>query len=163
MRLEVSCSLMDGQGDVIIHGPITQEVENVFQRGMQLSWDLADRGEFTMPDLVGRDIVLRLSVPGANDLPIGGDSYGLALAIALAAAFAGRTLSPEIVITGGLGEDGTLVTPVGGICEKRALAKACRFKWMILPSSQLDFFSTEIDQVPVETVYEAWGVLRYGQ
>jgi predicted ATP-dependent serine protease len=149
--------LRRGCGDVIIHGPVTQEVEDVFRKALSTALDLADLGEYAPPSH-RQDIILHFEVAG-GDLPVGGESYGLALALVLATEFAGRTLSEALAITGSLGENGT-VLGVAGCPRKVASSRTLGFGRIMLPASQLDMFAS-VDQIPVATVYEAWSVVSY--
>ena len=154
--------LRRGTGEVIVHGPITEEFEDVFQRGYNFAYDLAERGEYPLPDLSSHDLYIACSVLGSPDTPIGGDSFGLLLALVLACRFAQQPLRTDWAFTGAIDNDGN-VLPVGGIEVKREGAARLGYKGIALPSTQLDFFCTSIDQIPVTTAYEAWAVLTYGQ
>jgi ATP-dependent Lon protease len=162
LRLEISCDLKFGGGDVIIRGPITTEIEDVYRRALNACCTLSDYGEFVLPDLERTDICLRLAVNGGDDIPVGGASYGLALALVLASSFAGRAVSAQLAICGGIAEDAS-VQRVEGIDKKRRQARRLGYGQLMLPCGQLDFFSRDIDQIPVSDIYQAWTVLRYAQ
>jgi ATP-dependent Lon protease len=160
LSLAISCDLQRGRGNVTIQGPITSEIEDVYRRSINACCILADYGEYDLPDLEGTDILLRFAVNGGDDIPVGGESYGLALASVLASSFARRTISPSLAFVGGIAEDGT-VQRIEGIDPKRRQARGLGYGQLMLPAGQLDFFSQDIDQIPVATIFEAWSVLRY--
>lgn len=158
--LEVSVAISTGVGEVSVSGPITEEFEHVFQNAFNASCLLAEWGEFPLPNFAIRN--LHIGITTSVGAPIGGQCYGLLLAIVLAGAYCGRSPRDSIAITGGIDENGE-VLPVGDIDTKRSHAAEAGVSILMLPASQLDFFNRTIDQIPVATVFEAWSVLRYGR
>ncbi len=156
--LTLDIKILTGQGDIYVEGLVTEEFERIYRQSFSAVCDLIDLGEIPSTDFSGVDVhcSIRHSVA---DVPITGDSYGLLLGLSLACAFSQIELNPELCVTGALGE-GNGVLPVGAIEEKRAGAEALGFTMLMLPKSQLDFFST-INQLPVESLYEAWTVVNY--
>lgn len=159
LPLAISTTIAEGVGEVLIAGPIDQGFEENFRRAFSFVHDLSDMGEIFLPDLSAHDILVSLKIP-IPDVPILGDSYGLALAVGLACGLSLRTVRPTLAITGGLAEN-TDVIPVGDIIQKRAAARGLGFDLLVLPASQLDFFNTSIAQLPVSRAFDAWTSLTY--
>lgn len=157
--LTLDLRISTGFGDIYVDGLVTEEFETIYQRSFSAVCDLVDLGEIPEPDFAGLDIhfCFSHSIP---DVPITGDSYGLLLGLSLALAFNNMELNPKLCVTGALGEDAR-VLPVGGISEKRKGALALGFENIMLPQSQLDFFSKDVGQIPVESLYEAWAIANY--
>lgn len=160
LTLEVGVSLEAGTGEVFIDGPVDAGIETNFNRAFAFAHNMADLEEFTIPDLSGIDIYLSFKLP-IPEVPVVGDSYGLALTLALCCAFEGNVVNPELVITGCLDELGN-ITHVEGIDRKRTAAAKLGYRHIMLPSGQLDFFNKDIDQIPVRDVFEAWTSISYG-
>lgn len=158
--LTLDLTIARGSGEIYVDGLVTEEFERIYRQSFSAVCDLIDHGEIPDTDFSGVDINFSLShsLPG---IPIEGDSYGLLVGLSLALSLGQLEPNPELCITGALGEDGR-VLPVGAIEEKRRGAKALGFGMLMLPSTQLDFFSQDIDQLPVATIYEAWAVCQYG-
>ncbi len=71
----------------------------------------------------------------ADAQAIEGPSAGAAMAISAVAALGSGTLDKSVIITGGIREDG-VITPVGGISEKAAAAKAAGISTFLVPRGQ---------------------------
>lgn len=159
LPLAIQITIADGVGEVLVAGPIDENFEENFKRAYSFVHDLGDLGEILLPDFSAHDILVSLKIP-IPDVPILGDSYGLALGIGLACAASARIVRPSLAITGGLAED-TSVVPVGDIDKKRASARSLGFDLLVLPATQLDFFCTTIAQLPVTRAFDAWTSLTY--
>jgi predicted ATP-dependent protease len=158
-KLILDLQITEGTGDIFIDGLVTEEFEQIYRRAFSSVCDLIDLGEIPDTDFSAIDISLSFS-HSFSDVPVTGDSYGLLLGLSLGLGLAGSELVPEICVTGALGERGEVI-PVGGISEKRKGARSLGFDRIMLPHSQLDFFSKEISQIPVESFYQAWSVVNY--
>ncbi len=79
------------------------------------------------------DIVYTIEAPNAS--LIGGPSAGAALAISTIAAFEGKPLKEEVMITGGINHDGT-ISPVSAILEKAQAAKKAGATLFLVPLLQ---------------------------
>lgn len=157
--LEIVAMLRAGTGNVTITGPITQEIENVYARAVELSYSLSDLGEFPEPQLNDHDLHIRFKC-STSDAPIGGESYGLGLFVCLAGLFSGRSPQVGDGFTGILGESGEVLA-VDEIESKRLGAPTVGITRLFLPGGQLSFFCRSVNQCPVQSVFECWSVLRY--
>jgi ATP-dependent Lon protease len=160
LTLDVGVTFEKGTGEVFVSGPVDEGIEKNFNRAFEFAHNLADLEEFILPDFSGIDIHLRfgLAIP---DVPIVGDSYGLALTLALCCACEGMELNENICITGCLDHNGDIVV-VEGIERKRFAAAKLGYRHIMLPAGQLDYFNKDIDQIPVRNVFEAWTSISYG-
>lgn len=156
----VSASLTPGTGEILVNGPVTGEFEHVFNRAFSACSDLADLGEFHLPDLSRLDLIVGISTEFGT--PLGGESYGLLLFDVLARTFARRTGRDTVGITGILDDQGSVLA-VEGIERKREAASKLGLSAIVLPAGQLDLFCGSVGQIPVTTAYELWGIRRYGQ
>lgn len=101
------------------------------QQSIQTARDVAEK-------IAGSDIKkidLIYSIKTDNATLVGGPSAGAALAIATVAALKNKTLPQDIMITGTIGEDGS-IGKVGGIIEKAAAAKAIGAKLFLVPKGE---------------------------
>lgn len=159
LPLAIHTTIAEGVGEVLVTGPIEESFERNFHRAFSFIHDLGDLGEIFLPDFSAHDILVSFRIP-IPDVPIVGESYGLALAIGLACTCSARTIRPSLAVTGGLGED-AIVVPVGDINKKRLAARDLGFDLLVLPAQQLDFFCSTIAQAPVATAFAAWAHLTY--
>lgn len=159
LPLAIQITIAEGIGEVLVTGPIDQNFEENFRRAFSFVHDLSDMEEIKLPDLSAHDILVSFKIP-IPDVPILGDSYGLALAIGLACGLSFRTIRPTLAITGGITEAADVV-PVGDINQKRAAARGLGFDLLVLPASQLDFFNTSIAQLPASRAFDVWTSLTH--
>lgn len=158
--ITIRAELRVGTGEIFVSGPVTGEFENVFQRSFNAACGILEFEELRTPDFSRFDI--NITVRNVFGAPLGGESYGLLLAMVLARTFTRGAIPAEIGVTGILDTEAN-VLPVDDIERKRVACKSLGITKLFLPGRQLDFFSREVAQVPVDTVYEAWSVLNYGQ
>lgn len=159
-KLEVQAWTKPGKGNITLTGPITVESEHVLERCLDGIYTLAEYGELSTAKLHDLDLHLRF-VSRSTGHAIAGESYSLALFVAIASVISGRSPASDWAFTGCVGEAGQ-ISPVEGLDDKRRGATALGITRLFIPASQLDFFCDHIDQVPCETIYEAWSVLTYG-
>lgn len=158
--LDIDSRLRKGTGNLFVSGPISPEVEDEIQKSIRFAAQLADYGELELPDLSRFDLYLSFTCR-CSELPVVGTSYGLGLGIEILRLFSGRSFPAGSCYTGELAADGG-VSPVGMLGSKRDAAARAGYERLFLPTEQLDLFCSVIDQCPVESIFQAWGVLTYG-
>lgn len=158
--LGITATLGRGHGNILVSGLVSTEIENEIPKAIRCAAALADLGEFDFPDLPNLNLRLSFGLRFGS-IPVSGESYGLGLAVELLRVFANRSWSPTQCFTGCIDECGE-VLPVEQLAKKLHGAANAGFSRTFIPSSQLDFWNKEMRQVPVESVWEAWGVLNYG-
>lgn len=159
-RLEVHAWTKPGSGNITMTGPVTQEAEHVLSRALDGIYTLAEYGELPQAQkLHDLDLHLRF-VSRTTNAAIAGESYSLALFVAIAGALSGTSPSDSWAFTGCIGEGGQILN-VEGLDDKRRGAASLGITRLFIPAGQLDFFCQWVDQVPCESIYEAWGVLNY--
>jgi ATP-dependent Lon protease len=158
--LRINGSVRRGNGCITLTGPVSLEIENELEKALSHAQCIADLGEFRFPDLSNVDIHLTFSCQ-SSELPVSGASYGLGLGIEILRLLSGRRWTDNQCYTGCVDERGDVV-PVEGFKRKLHCAAAAGFSRIFVPHDQLDYFSPEIAQVPVESLFEAWSVLSYG-
>lgn len=160
-RLDCKVSLRKGKGDILISAFTNDNIEEVINNAINFSYDLSFYLEREFPDLSLYDLLIKLYCPG-TDSPITGGSYGLLLSLGIMLALTKTRPTIKAVVTGyvdGVGQ----VLDVGGMSKKRQGAVKLGFDRIVLPTSQLDFFSKEIIQIPVSSIYEAFTAVTYEQ
>jgi hypothetical protein len=158
--LDIRARFKRGHGDVIISGPISPEIEDELQKAIRFAEQLSDLGEFEFPDLSGYDLHLSFSCR-LSQLPIVGTSYGLGLGVEILRLFSGRNFANDFCYSAELNVDGS-ASPVGMLERKREAAARGGYSRIFLCAEQIDLFCAMIDQSPIETIYDAWGILTYG-
>ena len=160
-RITCDVALRPGCGDVIISGPVEPSIEETINVSIKFANELASFGEGVYPDLSNKSLNIRIGLP-ASPAPILGPSYGLLLSLGLICTLLKRSPRISAYVTGDLDSEGN-VRSVGGIEEKRRGIVQLGGTTLILPTSQLDFYSTEVIQIPVSNIYEAYRVVTYGE
>ena len=152
-RLTVSAFFRQGDGMLYMNGKFTNEVKAVLYASIEAVKTLESYFDEMDSSLFGtHDLTISVSTP--HDYVIGGESYGLPLAIAIAASIAHRPISKTTCFTGGI-EPGGDIIEVDAIDVKRRAAAVYGFERIVLPSNQLDLTSSIINQVPVDTLVGA--------
>lgn len=160
--LSISAGFRDGNGRMFLKGTLGQEIRIALLAAVSAINELESYVDGFNPAIFAeRDLYITVAVVGVTDLPVIGESYGLALSLAILAAAINKKLPPDMVYTGCIGPAGE-VLPVGGIKDKRVAAKKLGFDRIMLPCSQLDMMSSDITQCPVKDVQEAFSVTFYG-
>jgi len=161
--LSIRADFRDGNGKLYLEGTLGQEIRIALLAAISAIHELDSFVEGFDPTIFAeRNLHITVAVDDVRDLPVVGESYGLALSMAVLAAAIRKPLPTNLVYAGCIGPAGE-VLPVGGIKEKRSAAKALGFDGIMLPSSQLDMMSNEIIQCPVSNVQEAFSVTFYGK
>jgi ATP-dependent Lon protease len=128
--LFVEATRVPGRNELILTGQLGEVMKESAQaaltllkaRAVQLGID---------PDLFERSDV-HIHVP-AGAIPKDGPSAGVAMFVALASLFTGRTVRNDIAMTGEISLRG-LVLPIGGVKEKVLAAAAAGIATVLLPS-----------------------------
>lgn len=160
--LSIRADFRDGNGKMYLKGTLGQEIRIALLAAISAIHELDSYVEGFDPTIfASRNLHITVSVDDIQDLPVVGESYGLALSMAILAAAIRRTLPKDLVFTGCIGPAGE-VLPVGAAAEKRKAASVLGFSRIMLPCSQLDMMSSDIIQCPVADVQEAFSVTFYG-
>lgn len=160
--LSIRAHFRAGHGKLYLTGTLGQEIRIALLAAISAIHELESFVDGFDPTIfASRNLHITVSVDDIQDLPVVGESYGLALSMAVLAAAIHKPLPADLVYTGCIGPAGE-VLPVGGIADKRKAAKQLGFSRIMLPSSQLDMMSNEIIQCPVKDVQEAFSVTFYG-
>lgn len=137
---------MPGKGSVQLTGKLGDVLKESVE--VALTWVKAHSFELGLTQDPNEDIMkhrsLHIHCP-SGAIPKDGPSAGLAHTIALISLFAGKTVPPEIAMTGEISLRGR-VMPVGGIKEKLIGAHRAGVKTVLLP----DHNRKEVRDVPVE-------------
>ena len=162
-QLSVRAFFSDGNGKLHLTGTLGQEIQIALLAAVGAINELDSYVEGFDPAIFAeRNLHIKISVHGVDDLPVVGESYGLALSLAILAAAIRKPIPTDLVFAGCIGPAGE-VLPVEGIREKRKAAKQLGFSRMMLPCSQLDMMNKDIIQCPVKDVKEAFSVTFYGE
>ena len=160
--LSICASFREGNGKLHLTGTLGQEIRIALLAAINAIHELDSYVDGFDPTIfANRNLHITVSVEGMKDIPVVGESYGLALAMAVLAAAINKPLPKDLVYTGCIGPAGE-VLPVGGASGKRKAAKQLGFDRIMLPSSQLDMMGNDIIQCPVKDVQEAFSVTFYG-
>jgi ATP-dependent Lon protease len=159
-RVQCSIVLRKGDGDIYISGPVDNTIEESINESIGFANTICDHEGIKFPSLGNKNILVRIGLP-LSHAPIVGPSLGLLLGLQLTFAITGRRPPYHAFVTGELNSKGD-VFAVGGIAAKRKGAAELGGERLVLPASQLDFFSTEIIQIPVTSIFEAYSILTYG-
>jgi len=161
--LSIRADFRDGNGKLLLEGTLGQEIQIALLAAIGAINELDSFIEGFDPTIFAhKNLHITISVPEIKDLPVVGESYGLALAMAVLAAAIRKQIPPDLVFTGCIGPAGE-VLPVGCAPEKRKAAGALGFSRIMLPCSQLDMMNNDIIQCPVKDVQEAFSVTFYGE
>jgi len=161
--LSIRADFRSGNGKLFLEGTLGQEIRIALLAAINAINELESYVDGFDPTIFAhKNLHITISVPEIKDLPVVGESYGLALSMAILAAAIHKPIPAGIVYTGCVGPAGE-VLPVGGIKEKRGAARKLGFDRIMLSCSQLDMMNNEIIQCPVKNVQEAFSVTFYGR
>jgi len=156
--LSVCAYFRDGNGKLHLTGTLGQEIQVALLAAVGAINELDSYIDGFDPAIFAeRNLHIKIGVHGIADLPVIGESYGLALSISILAAAIQKPIPEDIVFAGCIGPAGE-VLPVEHIKDKRKAAKDLGFTKIMLPCSQLDMMNNDITQCPVKDVKEAFSV-----
>jgi ATP-dependent Lon protease len=147
----------EGEGLLYLKGRVSDTFPGYFGKIISGVRQIAD---YLDCNIDSANISLRLDTP--NRYPLGGDSYGLPIGIAILASATAKIIPAGNCYTGGINRYGDIIQ-VGGIAEKRRAAAGFAFDRFFLPSQQLDFFSTFIAQCPCRSLSDAYAITFWGE
>jgi ATP-dependent Lon protease len=127
--LFVEAARMKGGKTLTLTGQLGDVMKESAQAG--LSWIRSHAAELGIPANFWESSDLHLHVP-AGAIPKDGPSAGLTMVTALVSLLRGRSVRPDVAMTGEITLSGR-VLPVGGIKEKVLAAKRAGVKTVILP------------------------------
>jgi ATP-dependent Lon protease len=140
--LFIEAAKTPGGGRLILTG----QLGDVMKESAQAAWSLVKTREslLGLDDAAFENVDVHVHVP-AGATPKDGPSAGVAMFIALASLFTGRTVRSDTAMTGEISLRG-LVLPVGGIKEKVVAAAAAGLTRVMLPArNRRDF-----EEIPAE-------------
>ncbi len=156
--LHIEAIKYPGKGGIVLTGQIGDVMKESAQAALSLVKSRCaelgiDPNEF-------KDVDIHIHVP-AGAVPKDGPSAGIAMFIALASLFSGRTIKPDVAMTGEITLRG-LILPIGGLKEKTLAALRAGIKTVIYPKlneKDLPDIPEEVKEkiklIPVETVDDA--------
>ena len=127
--LFVEATRMSGEGKLILTGQIGEVMQESAQAALSYIKSKSDALGFDPDAFTKRDI--HIHVP-SGAIPKDGPSAGITIATALASLATGRSVIPEIAMTGEITLRGR-VLPIGGLKEKILAAKQAGIKTVIAP------------------------------
>jgi ATP-dependent Lon protease len=128
--LFVEATRVGGEGRLILTGQLGSVMKESAQAALTLVKSRA--ATLGLADAAFERIDVHLHVP-AGAIPKDGPSAGVAMFVALASLFTGRTVRHDIAMTGEISLRG-LVLPVGGIREKVLAAHRAGLRQVLLPA-----------------------------
>ncbi|MFP4105811.1 MAG: endopeptidase La [Phycisphaerae bacterium] len=140
--LFIEAASYPGKGALRLTGQIGDVMKESVQAALSLVKSNADKLEVDPEELDKTD--LHIHVP-AGAVPKDGPSAGVAMFTALTSILTGKTVRPELAMTGEITLRG-LVLPVGGIKEKVLAARRAGITEVILPSRN----EKNLEDVPEE-------------
>ena len=155
---------MPGSGSVQLTGKLGDVLKESVE--VALTWVKAHALELGLASSTNEDIMRQRSIHvhcPSGAIPKDGPSAGLAHTVALISLFSGRSVRPELAMTGEVSLRGR-VMPVGGIQEKLIGAHRAGVKTVLLPSrnrKDTKDLPTEIrDGLEILYVSQIWEALR---
>jgi ATP-dependent Lon protease len=128
--LFIESSRTRGSGKLILTGQLGDVMKESAQAAVTLVKSQAER--LGIDPAVLEDADLHIHVP-AGAIPKDGPSAGVAMATSIASLLTGRTVRPDVAMTGEISLRG-VVLPVGGIKEKCVAAARAGIRTVILPA-----------------------------
>mgnify|MGYP000512908645 CR=1 FL=1 len=147
VALKLEVFTRTGKGNVLIDISGNILYDETVQESMLIAVAVAQ--EVTKRSLVNKDLYFRLINPFEVTAVVGGGSAGAAMCMAAIALLTGKTVKPNVAITGTIKPDGT-IGRVGGLRAKALAAKAAGITILLVPKGQ----GAEVGSVPGLTVIE---------
>ena len=127
--LFIEASLVPGKGQLILTGQLGEVMKESAQAAVSLAKMRLDKLGANRAVLEEYD--LHIHIP-AGAIPKDGPSAGVAMFLAVASLLSGRTVRPDIAMTGEISLRG-LVLPIGGVKEKTLAALRAGIDTVMLP------------------------------
>jgi ATP-dependent Lon protease len=128
--LFIEASRVPGKGNLILTGQLGDVMKESAQAALSLVKARAER--LGLPAELFEKSDIHIHVP-AGAIPKDGPSAGVAMFTALISLLTGKTVKPDVAMTGEISLRG-LVLPVGGIKEKCLAAASAGIKTVLLPA-----------------------------
>lgn len=149
--LPIEAAFVEGNGGLSINAELSSSPRAAVSQAMAI---LADR---MIPMRQFRDLDLNIVFHTA--IPLVGESYMLALGLAILCGALQLRPPSGLVVTGALGPAGEVI-PVENISKKRKGAVKLGCQDMMLPEPQIDPQNSQINQWPVRSLGEALSALE---
>lgn len=140
--LFIEATKMPGNNQLILTGQLGDVMKESARAA--LSWVRAHAEELGIDPEFYQSTDIHLHVP-AGAVPKDGPSAGVAMATAIASLLTGRTVRPDVGMTGEITLRGK-VLPIGGVKEKVLAAKSAGLKTIILPERN----RAQLEEIPAE-------------
>ncbi|ADH86911.1 endopeptidase La [Desulfurivibrio alkaliphilus] len=127
--LYVEVSLMKGRGNLTLTGQLGEVMKESAQAA--LSYCRSRRKELKLEENYFDDLDIHIHVP-AGAIPKDGPSAGVTMATALYSALSGKTVRPDVAMTGEITLRGR-VLPIGGLKEKALAALRAGITTVVIP------------------------------
>jgi|YelNatPaOPRAMG01_1025707.scaffolds.fasta_scaffold00501_9 ATP-dependent Lon protease len=140
--LHIEAIRYPGKGNILLTGQIGDVMKESAQAALSLVKSRA--ADLGIPADAFKDTDLHVHVP-AGAVPKDGPSAGIAMFTAIASLFSGRSVRPDVAMTGEVTLRG-LVLPIGGLKEKALAAHRAGIKTIIIPKLN----EKDLAEVPAE-------------
>lgn len=128
--MSIRVDIRNGTGLILVNTAVPTGVD--FQTSAKTAVKVAQ--QYTNADLGSKDIIFSITSKNDEDLQaVDGPSAGMAMAVLLVSEIQNKEISDRILLTGTIGEDGSM-GPVGGIFEKAEAAAKHGAETFIVPS-----------------------------
>jgi ATP-dependent Lon protease len=138
--LFIEATLVPGKGNLILTGQLGDVMKESAQAAVSLAKTRLDRLGVERSVLETND--LHIHIP-AGAIPKDGPSAGVAMFLAVASLLSGRTVRPDIAMTGEISLRG-LVLPIGGVKEKTLAALRAGIDTVMLPERN----KKDLEEIP---------------
>ncbi|HET7131366.1 MAG TPA: S16 family serine protease, partial [Gammaproteobacteria bacterium] len=138
--LFIEATLVPGKGNLILTGQLGDVMKESAQAAVSLAKTRLDKLAVDRTVLETHD--LHIHIP-AGAIPKDGPSAGVAMFLAVASLLSGRTVRPDIAMTGEISLRG-LVLPIGGVKEKTLAALRAGIDTVMLPERN----KKDLEEIP---------------
>jgi ATP-dependent Lon protease len=139
--LFIESTQMPGRGELKLTGSLGDVMRESVEAAR--SWIRSHGEELSLDTKIFEENDVHLHVP-SGAVPKDGPSAGVGMVTSLASLFTGRTVAPDLAMTGEITLRGK-VLPVGGIKEKLLAAKRAGIRTVVLPERNRQ----DVDEIPV--------------
>jgi|Deesub1362A_J573_1020465.scaffolds.fasta_scaffold00016_139 predicted ATP-dependent protease len=147
--LPLETKLEYGSGELLLDASNVSFTKD-FQNTMRISLKVAQN--FTGEEISKYNVIFHVSNPYNNTLTLTGSSAGTIMTVALIAALKNKTLKEGIMVTGGINENGEILS-VAHVTKKALAAKEYGAKIILVPRGQKRFIEG-IDLIEVRNISE---------